>query len=65
MQRLFLAVMLVSATALAGCSSAMFATSRTANSIPRQLNLSPGTAGQDCAIDGDGNPVDVGRDAKC
>ena len=65
MQRLFLAVLLVSATALAGCTSAMFAASPTANSVPRQLNLNPGTAGMDCAIDRDGNPVDVGNDAKC
>ncbi len=65
MQRLFLATLLVAATTLAGCTNAMFATSPTANSVPRQLNLNPGTAGMDCATDTDGNPVDVGPETKC
>ena len=41
MQRTFLAVLLVSATALAGCTNAMFATSPTANSIPRITSCAP------------------------
>jgi hypothetical protein len=31
----------------------------------RHLNLNPGTAGQDCAEDAEGNPVDVGLAGTC